>query len=46
MVYKTKTGMSQKRDIREKSGEPKRYRFVTKRKEGKLYGKYNELFSV
>lgn len=42
MVYKTKTGMSQ----REKSGGPKRCRFVTKRKEGKLYGKYIELFSV
>lgn len=43
MVYKTKYGLAQKCDRREKKDGP---RNVKKRKEGKAYGSYVQLFSI
>lgn len=44
MVYKTKYGLAQKCDRREKKDGPRnRYK---KRKEGKAYGSYVQLFSI
>lgn len=45
MVYKTKYGLAQKCNRREKKDGP-RNRYIKKRKEGKAYGSYVQLFSV